>query len=91
MNVITLNSRCLSEADVLAVRPHILSLIRRGLAKWWNLDMGEEGYASISVLGQKNDLLFAITKKDGAYRIVDVSGRPMLQSRRLQNVLAVLP
>ncbi len=91
MNVITLNSRCLSEADVLAVRPHILSLIRRGLAKWWDLDMGEEGYASISVLGQKNDLLFAITKKDGAYRIVDVSGRPMLQSRRLQNVLAVLP
>ena len=91
MNVITLNSRCLSEADVLAVRPHILSLIRRGLAKWWDLDMGEEGYASISVLGQKDDLLFAITKKDGAYRVVDVAGKPMLQSRRLENVLAVLP
>ncbi len=91
MNVITLNSRCLSEADVLAVRPHILSLIRRGLAKWWDLDMGVEGYTCISVLGQKDDLLFAITKKDGAYRVVDVSGRPMLQSRRLQNVLAMLP
>ena len=91
MNVITLNSRCLSEADVLAVRPHILSLIRRGLAKWWDLDMGEEGYASISVLGQKDDLLFAITKKNGSYHVVDVAGRPMLQSRRLENVLAVLP
>ena len=91
MNVITLNSRCLSEADVIAVRPHILSLIRRGLAKWWDLDMGAEGYASISVLGQKDDLLFAITKRNGAYRVVDVAGKPMLQSRRLENVLAMLP
>ena len=91
MNVIALNSRCLSEADVIAVRPHILSLIRRGLAKWWDLDMGAEGYASISVLGQKDDLLFAITKRNGAYRVVDVAGKPMLQSRRLENVLAMLP
>ena len=91
MSVTVLNSRCLSEADVIAVRPHILSLIRRGLAKWWDLDMGTEGYASISVLGQKNDLLFEITKRNGAYRVVDVAGRPMLQSRRLENVLAVLP
>jgi hypothetical protein len=91
VNVITLNSRCLSEADVIAVRPHILSLIRRGLATWWDLDMGTEGYASISVLGQKDDLLFAITKRNGAYRVVDVAGKPMLQSRRLENVLAVLP
>lgn len=91
MNVIALNSRCLSEADVIAVRPHILSLIRRGLATWWDLDMGTEGYASISVLGQKDDLLFAITKRNGAYRVVDVAGKPMLQSRRLENVLAVLP
>jgi hypothetical protein len=91
VNVIALNSRCLSEADVIAVRPHILSLIRRGLAKWWDLDMGAEGYASISVLGQKDDLLFAITKRNGAYRVVDVAGKPMLQSRRLENVLAMLP
>ncbi len=91
MNVVRLNSRCLSEADVLAVRPHILNLIRRGLAKSWDLDMGAEGYASISVLGQEDDLLFAITKKDGAYHVVDVKGRPMLQSRKLANVLAVLP
>ena len=91
MSVTVLNSRCLSEADVIAVRPHILSLIRRGLAKWWDLDMGTEGYASISVLGQKDDLLFEITKRNGAYRVVDVAGRPMLQSRRLENVLAVLP
>jgi hypothetical protein len=91
VSVTVLNSRCLSEADVIAVRPHILSLIRRGLAKWWDLDMGTEGYASISVLGQKDDLLFEITKRNGAYRVVDVAGRPMLQSRRLENVLAVLP
>lgn len=91
MSVTVLNSRCLSEADVIAVRPHILSLIRRGLAKWWDLDMGTEGYASISVLGQKDDLLFEITKRNGAYRVVDVAGKPMLQSRRLENVLAVLP
>lgn len=90
MNVIALNSRCLSEADVLAVRPRILSLIRRGLAERWNLDMGHDGYDAITVLGRGNGPLFSITKKAGSYRVVDVSGRPMLQTRRLDDVLAIL-
>lgn len=92
MNVIALNSRCLSQADVIAVRPRILSLIRRGLADRWNLDMGRDGYDTITVLRQgSDDPLFAISKREGAYRVVDDAGRPMVQTRLLENVLAILP
>lgn len=91
MNVIALNAKCLSEADVLAFRRRILSLIRRGHACRWNLDMGMDGYESITVLGDRDDPLFAISKKEGAYRVVDDAGRPLLQTRLLANALAILP
>lgn len=91
MTVIPFNTKCLSEDDVLAVRPRILSMIRTGIADRWNLDMSHDGYTSITVLDQRDDVLFAITKDRGAYRVVDMIDRPIVETRRIDNVLACLP
>ncbi|TVR98536.1 MAG: hypothetical protein EA406_06425 [Rhodospirillales bacterium] len=90
MSVIALNVSCLSAADVAAVRPHIMSLIRRGIAERWDLDMSLDGYAAITVQGSGGRVLFAITKQHGAYCVANAAGRPVLESRRLSDVLAVL-
>jgi hypothetical protein len=90
VTVIDFSPRRLSEDDVHALRAHILRLIARGRADWWDLDMANDGYAAVRVLGPCRDPLYAITKVGGAYRVNAGCGRPLLQSRRLTNVLAVL-
>ena len=90
VSVIALNVTCLSAADVAAVRPRILALIRRGMAERWDLDMSREGYAAITVQGRGDQVLYTITKQRGAYCIADAGGRSLLESRRLGDVLAVL-
>ena len=90
MTVVAFSPRRLSEADVRTLRSHILRLIARGRADWWNLDMATDGYAAVTVLGPGRDPLYAITKDRGAYHVVCGRGRNVLQSRRLDNVLAVL-
>ena len=90
MTVVAFSPRRLSDSDVRALRSHILRLIDRGRAAWWNLDMAADGYAAVTVLGPGRSPLYAVTKDRGTYRVVGSSGQPLLQSRRLDNVLAVL-
>lgn len=90
MTLVAFSPRCLTAADVEALRPRILQLIRSGAAERWNLDMSMHGYARITVLGRRARTLFAITKDRGSYRVVGGDGRPLLLCRRIENVLAVL-
>lgn len=91
MTVVPFNAKCLTDADVQAVRPRILRMIQSGVADRWNLDMSYDGYTAITVLGRRDDVLFSITKDRGAYRVADPVDRQIVQTRRLENVLASLP
>jgi hypothetical protein len=90
VTVVAFHPALLTDADVCAVRPRILQLIRSGIADRWNLDMGERGYTAITILDHQDDVVFAISKAGGAYRVVNDGNQPVVQSRRLENVLAVL-
>jgi hypothetical protein len=90
LSVVAFRPGRLSEADIEALRPSILSLIARGRATWWDLDLGADGYAGLVVRGPGRCRLYAITKHGGAYRVVNRAGRRVVESRRLENVLAVL-
>ena len=90
MTVVKFSPRRLTDDDVHTLRDHILRLIDRGRAGWWDLDMANDGYAAIRVLGPRRDPLYAITKDRGSYQVSAGSGRQLLLSRRLDNVLAVL-
>lgn len=72
------------------LRAHILALIARGRAAWWDLDMATDGYAAVTVLGPSRVPLYAITKDQNTYHVVGGCGRSLVQTRRLANVLAVL-
>jgi hypothetical protein len=90
VTVVAFNPALLTEADVRAVRPRILRLIQTGIADRWNLDMGDCGYTAITILDHRDDVVFAISKQRGAYRVVNDGNHPVVESRRLENVLAVL-
>ncbi len=91
MTVVPLHPRHLTDADVVALRPRVLRLVRGSGADRWILDMAGPGrYVRLAVVDRQGGVLFAITRRRGAYRITDRGGRCIVETRRLADVLAVL-
>lgn len=90
MTVVAFRPSRLSETDVRTLRSRILALIDIGRASCWDVEMETDGYASVTVRGPHRDRLFAITKTQGTFRVVNERGRRVVESRRIENVLAVL-